>query len=82
MIFLKFDVYAHSDITYKKSPCLIYRILRGEVDASIIRSNLGFGRCCQESGIEKVIHEALRNVSGEEREEVLDDIVITLAFFC
>ena len=79
---VKNDVVAHIDITCRKKPLnLIYRILRGEVDASVIRSNLGFARCCGESGIEKVIHEALKNVSGEEREEVLDDLVITLAFF-
>ena len=76
-------MFTHALILHiKKPPNLIYRILRGEVDAGVIRSNFALGRCCQESGIEKVIHEALRNVSGEEREEVLDDIVITLAFFC
>ena len=29
----------------------------------------------------KVVHDALKGLEGREREEVLDDIVITLAFF-
>ena len=59
----------------------IYRILRGEVDAISIRSNLGIVRCRQEHGIEKVVYEALSRVSGKVREEVPRDLAITIDFF-
>ena len=60
----------------------MFKILRGELDPSVIRSNLHPLRCCSEHGVAKVVHDALKGLEGREREEVLDDIVITLAFFC